>query len=68
MCERNYELDRRDFMKKGAQATAAAAVLSTSNARAAEPVQLPLFLVRGVCAKGSPSSSTTEAISNKETR
>ncbi len=38
MCESNNELDRRGFMKKGAQATAAAAaVLSTSTAGSAEP-------------------------------
>ncbi|MEA1952742.1 MAG: aldo/keto reductase [Planctomycetota bacterium] len=39
MHEKNNELDRRDFMKKGAQATAvaAAAVLSTNTARGAVP-------------------------------
>jgi len=41
MREKNHELDRRDFMKKGARATAAAAaaaaVLSTSTAHGAVP-------------------------------
>jgi len=38
MGEKNHGLDRRDFMKKGAQVTAAAAaVLSTSTARGAVP-------------------------------
>ncbi len=35
---------------------------------AGEPVQLPLFLVRGVCATDPPSSTIEQAISNKETR
>jgi len=37
MCEANNELNRRDFMKKGAQATAAAAVLSANTAQGAAP-------------------------------
>ena len=35
MCEKNNELDRRDFTKKGAQATAA--VLSTNSAHGSVP-------------------------------
>ena len=47
MCDRNKELDRRDFMKKGAQVTAAAAaagVLRTSTADGAVPADKKITL------------------------
>jgi hypothetical protein len=50
MYEKNQELDRRDFMKKGAQATAAAAasLLGTNAASATVPNDKKITLTHAV--------------------
>ncbi|MHC4177608.1 MAG: aldo/keto reductase, partial [Planctomycetota bacterium] len=48
MHERHKELDRRDFIKKGAQATAAAAVLSANMVRGAVPENKTITLTDAI--------------------